>query len=173
MNEQEQCETLRLLLGALYSKCGFTQFWKRKHGNKYPSRYEVLLASAPELEKYGISLEDLRYLVGPWSPYWPIGNPYKAEFPKSLHQVAEILKSMFQKPGQEERARIFLSVWRFVTLHDSYEISECLDSQRLFLTEDGVSDVDIYGDVDVKRFYEEFKEELGHGPLQENIIEEP
>jgi len=159
MNQEEQRSALRLLLGALYSKCGFTHFWRRKQRNmRYPSRYEALLASSTELDKYGISNEDLRFLVGPWSPYWPLGNSYVQESPKPLLQAAEVLRSISQKPAREESARVFLSVWRFVTQTDSYDISGCMNADKLFLTEDGMDDVDIYGEVDLKKFHEEMRE---------------
>jgi hypothetical protein len=110
------------------------------------------------LEKHGISDEDLRFLVGPWSPYWPIGNRYLQEPPKSLRRAGEILKDVYKSTGSKESARVLLAVWRFVTGYDGYVITDYKEAERLELTEDGIDDIDIYGEVDVEKFYEEMRE---------------
>src|SRR5271170_7063394 len=159
MREEEQFRTVRLLLGALYSKCGFIHFWNRKPGNmNYASRYEVLVASSSDLEQYGISKEDLRFLVGPYSPYWPVGNPYLQEPPKTLRRAAQMLQDVYNSATREERARVLLAVWRFVTHYDSYVITDYKEGDCRRLTEDGIDDVDIYGEVDLEAFYKEMRE---------------
>jgi hypothetical protein len=159
MREEERFHTVRLLLGALYSKCGFIHFWNRKSGNmNYATRYEVLEASSSDLEQYGISNEDLRFLVGPFSHYWPVGNPYSQETPKTLRRAAQMLQGVYTSAGGEERARILLAVWRFVTGYDGYVITDYKEGDCGRLTEDGIDDVDIYGEVDLETFYKEMRE---------------
>ena len=44
------------------------------------------------------------------------------------------------------------------SLDDGYVITDYKEAERLELTEDGIDDVDIYGEVDVEKFYEEMRE---------------
>ena len=146
-----EVEAIRLLLGALYTKCGFTHTWNRQYGiTNYPSRYEVLVAASSELEKCGISSDDL---VSRYTPYWPLGDQYIQERPRPLKRVAQILRNMYKSPGNEERCRILLGIWKFVTQYESYD-----EVSNSWLTEDGVSDIDIYGDVDIEKLYEEIRQ---------------
>lgn len=157
-NEEQRC-TIRLLLGALYSKCGFTHYWNRKFGIRdYPTREEALQAALSDLEKSGITNNHFRFLIGPASPYWPLGNQYIQETPKSLRRAAQILQTVYTSPGCYHRGRVLLAVWRFVTQYDSYDAADRAEAERLWLTEDGINDIDIYGELNLERFYEEMKE---------------
>ncbi len=165
MNKGEQHSTIRLLLGALYSKCGFTHYWNQKPWiTDYPTRDEALRAALSDLEKSGITNNHLRFLVGPESPYWPLGNYYIQESPKSLRRAAQILRDVYKSPGSYHRGRVLLAVWRFVTQYDSYEAADQTEAEHLWLTEDGIDDVDIYGELDLEKFYEEMRE-IGAGGL--------
>lgn len=161
MSKEEQHFTIRLLLGALYSKCGFTHYWSRKFGIRdYPTREEALQAALPDLEKCGITNIHFKFLVGPASPYWPLGNQYIQETPKSLRRAAQILQTVYTSPGSYHRGRVLLAVWRFVTQYDSYEAADQTEAERLRLTEDGIDDIDIYGELNLEKSYEEFGEEI-------------
>jgi hypothetical protein len=136
-----------------------TKYWNRKFGIRdYPTREEALEAALSDLEKSRITNNYFKFLVGPASPYWPLGNQYIQETPMSLRRAAQILQNVYTSPGSYHRGRVLHAVWRFVTQYHSYEAADQTEAECLRLTEDVIDDIDIYGELNLEIFYEEMKE---------------
>jgi hypothetical protein len=150
----------KLLLGAFYSKCGFTHVWSRhpaKTEKDYPTRYDCLCSSLSELQEYGISHDDLRYLLGSGTPYWPYEDHYVQQTPMTVPEAARLLESRFQRITNKDRIRLFLAVWKFLTGYDTYSEGYNNVLENRTITENKIGIIDLEGDGDVEAFFEEME----------------
>jgi hypothetical protein len=159
---QRQNIAARLVVGALYFKCGFTHIWHRNGRRNLPYRYECLVSALPELSKYGISPEDVIRLAGPMSPYWGYGNENFPAPSMPLRDVAWLLERRSRRVPNDETERALSAVWKYMTGYDGYREAFKNESEKRSITEIGVFVIDFTGDVDYEEFLEEMRRTGGN-----------
>lgn len=145
----------RLVMGALYNKCGFTPVWFRIDEGNYPYRYECLLSILPDLAKYGISPEDIIRLAGPMSPYWEYKNDRLPACGIPLRTAAWLLEQRSRRLPNDDTERAFSAVWKYMTGYDGYGMALGNESERRVISEMGIYLIDEKGTVYVEEFLEE------------------